>query len=420
MPYYSFSISWSRIFPFGSGQINEAGLRHYDDLIQTCFDYGVEPVVTLYHWDTPLVLQNTYGGWLSPQIVDDYTAYARVLFSRWGNRIKHWFTLNEITVFCGQYYPMPDGYFRSSDIPKIQQQFYCAHHALLAHASAYRLARSMGINGTMTIKNNGGYKIPLTNSSADLEATQRAWDFNENWFAHPIYIDGDYPPALKSYVNSIGLNFTDSQKAMLNGSSDIFAHDAYSAAFYMAPDSGIEACLANSSHPLYPGCFNSTIQYPVTSGSWAIGPAADPSTNAWLYRTADWLPAFLSYIQTTWAKGKPIIISEVGWAEPFAYYRPTLPDQLYDIDRWAYYTGYVEATLIAISEGVNVKGLLAWTLADNFEWKTGFQAKFGLMYVNFSQPELPRYYRASFFGLADLFRTYGARMNEVGLKVVGW
>lgn len=104
---------------------------------------------------------------------------------------------------------------------------------LLAHAKAYHLARSLGINGTISFKTNGGYKIPLTNSSADALAVQRAWDFNEGWFANPTFINGDYPQYLKEYVSGLGLEFTDEEKASINGTADIFAHDAYTSQFYM-------------------------------------------------------------------------------------------------------------------------------------------------------------------------------------------
>lgn len=96
---YSFSISWSRVFPFGNGQVNQLALDHYDDVINTCIEYGVEPSVTLYHWDLPLNLQNLYGGWLGSQVVDDFVAYAKVVFSYYGNKVPRWFTVNEPIVF---------------------------------------------------------------------------------------------------------------------------------------------------------------------------------------------------------------------------------------------------------------------------------------------------------------------------------
>ena len=92
---YSFSISWSRILPFGKGPVNEEGLAHYDDLINTCIEYGLIPMATIYHWDTPLMLQDTYGGWLSENIVNDFVEYSRVVYGRYGDRVKYWFTVNE-------------------------------------------------------------------------------------------------------------------------------------------------------------------------------------------------------------------------------------------------------------------------------------------------------------------------------------
>lgn len=103
VPHYSFSISWSRVLPFGRGPVNELALQHYDDVIDTCLQYGVKPIVTLYHWDLPLFLQNSYGGWLSEEIVGDFVAYAKVVFGRYGNKVSQWYTLNEPIVFCDEY-----------------------------------------------------------------------------------------------------------------------------------------------------------------------------------------------------------------------------------------------------------------------------------------------------------------------------
>jgi beta-glucosidase/6-phospho-beta-glucosidase/beta-galactosidase len=92
---YSFSLSWSRILPFGRGPVNEEAIAHYNDVIDTCIEYNVIPMVTLYHWDTPLWLVDTYGGWLSENIVNDFVEYARIAYGRFGDRVKYWFTVNE-------------------------------------------------------------------------------------------------------------------------------------------------------------------------------------------------------------------------------------------------------------------------------------------------------------------------------------
>jgi beta-glucosidase/6-phospho-beta-glucosidase/beta-galactosidase len=225
----------------------------------------------------------------------------------------------------------------------------------------------MGLNGTISFKNNGGYKIPLTNSSDDALATQRAWDFNEGWFANPIFINGDYPTSLKDYVSTLGLNFTSDQKTLINGTADLFAHDAYTSSFYFAPDVGVAACLADPTNSLYPGCFNSSSTYP---SGWSIGAAADPLAG-WLYSATDWVPVFLRYIQDTWKPTGGIAVSEFGWAEPFEYMKTLKQDILTDPGRTMYYRTYMQAILMAISEGVNVVGCLAWAIADNLEWTDG-------------------------------------------------
>ncbi|KAF2230995.1 glycoside hydrolase family 1 protein [Viridothelium virens] len=410
VPYYSFSISWSRVFPFGRGEVNEQALLHYDDLINTCLEYNVQPIVTLYHWDLPLYLQNLYGGWLDESytdIVNDYVEYARVVFSRYGNKVQHWFTFNEPIVFCGEY-PYPENYFKATSVPVKQQPYVCGHNFLLAHGQAYRLAKSMGINGTVSFKNNGAYRIPLTNSSADALATQRAWDFNEGWFANPVFINGDYPQYLKEYVSDFLPEFTAEQKAMINGSADIFAEDAYTAQFYFAPSNTIEACVANTSDPLYPGCFNTTYTYSDQDGGWNIGPAADPAA-PWLHKTSDWLPAFLHYIQDTWKPREGVAITEFGFGEPFEELKTIRADILSDPIRSSYYHDYLEGVLIALSEGVNVVGTIAWSIFDNLEWAEGYSVKFGMQYVNFTTQE--RFYKASFFEYVNMFKTYQQGSN---------
>jgi len=387
--------------PFGRGPVNEEALAHYEDVIDTCIEYGVEPVVTLYHWDLPLYLQVAYGGWLSEQIVSDFVAYAKVVFSRYGSKVSKWVTVNEPIVFCTEY-PYPVGYFPDTTIPPKQQPYYCGQSVLLAHSQAYRLGKSMGLNGTISFKTNGGYKIPLTNSSDDAVAVQRAWDFNEGWFAEPVFLTGDYPKYLKEYTSTFLRNFTADEMAAINGSCDIFMHDAYTSQFYMAPDSGFDACLANSSGTLFPSCANTTYNYETSSGGWDIGYAADPAS-PWLHKATDWVPSFLHYIQDTW-KPSQIAVSEFGFAEPFEELKQLLGDIRFDLARTTYYHDYMEAILIAMSEGVNVVGTLAWSIYDNLEWAQGYTVKFGMQYVNFTTQE--RYFKSSFFEYVNAFKMY--------------
>lgn len=206
----------------------------------------------------------------------------------------------------------------------------------------------------------------MTDSSDDALATQRAWDFNEGWFANPVYTDGDYPASLKAYVSTLGLEFTQEEKSILKGSADIFAHDAYTSSYYFAPDAGVTGCLADPSNTLYPGCFNSSNIGPT---GWLIGAASD-QYSSWLQVATDWVPAFLHYIQKTWPSGG-IVVSEFGFSEPYEELRTLQADILMDPIRSMYYHNYMQGILIAISEGVDVVGCIAWAIVDNLEWASG-------------------------------------------------
>ncbi|KAK4495953.1 hypothetical protein PRZ48_013221 [Zasmidium cellare] len=402
---YSFSLSWSRILPFGKGPVNQLGIDHYNDVIDTCIEYGVTPMITLYHWDLPLYLQDTYGGWLSSSIVPDFVEYARIAYTAFGDRVSHWFTVNEPIVFCG-FYPLPTQHFPNFTIPNLHQRYWCGHHVLLAHAEAYHLGKQiLGANSTIALKHNGGYKIPLTNSSADAEAVQRAWDFNEGWFSDPVFLTGDYPASLKAFVSGFLPEFTEEQKGMINGTADVYAHDAYTAQFYFAPEGGIEACVGDEENPLYPTCANTSYTYAPTSNSWLIGPAADPGS-PWLHDATTYLPSFLHYLQRTWPSRLGIFITEFGFAEPFESHKTLLQDILYDPVRSAYYRSYMQGVLAAMSEGVRVVGTLGWSFVDNYEWAQGYSVTFGMQYVNFSDPALPRRFKASFFEYVDAFEVY--------------
>jgi beta-glucosidase/6-phospho-beta-glucosidase/beta-galactosidase len=173
----------------------------------------------------------------------------------------------------------------------------------------------MGLSSTISFKTNGGYKVPLTNSSDDTIAVQRAWDFNEGWFVTPVFLTGDYPRYLKEYTSTFLRDFTADEMAAINGSCDIFMHDPYTSQLYMTPDEGSEICLASFSDKLFPSCANTTYIYIASSGGWDVGYAADPGV-LWLHKATGWVPKFLYYIQETW-KPSQTAISEFGFAEPF-------------------------------------------------------------------------------------------------------
>lgn len=189
MDAYRFSISWSRIFPNGTGEPNEEGLSYYNSLIDALLDKGIEPYVTLFHWDLPQALEDRYGGWLNSEIIEDFVQYAFTCFKEFGDRVKHWITFNEPYNFA------IDGYDLGIQAPgrcSILSHVFCregksstepyivAHNILLAHAGAFRAYEQHFKNeqgGLIGIALNSRWYEPFSNADEDTEAAARAMDF---------------------------------------------------------------------------------------------------------------------------------------------------------------------------------------------------------------------------------------------------
>lgn len=188
--YFSPSISWPRIFPFGKGPVNQAGVDHYDDVIRTLVENGITPVITLFHWDTPLALFNEYGAWTSEQIIDDFFNYATFIISRYDQYVPIWYTINEPQYCNWQYSDYPAGQYYpayNNITGGLRARFICGQYTLLAHAKVAKWYHEV-FNGTgrISFKNSGNYFQPNnTNSSLDLASVQRNYDFSIGWFGGP-------------------------------------------------------------------------------------------------------------------------------------------------------------------------------------------------------------------------------------------
>ena len=129
---YRFSIAWTRIYPQGNGKVNEAGLAFYDNVINECLKYGIEPMVTIYHWDMPQALEEAYHGWENPQIIEDFVTYAVTLFERYGDRVKYWITMNEQNIFTSMGWM--EGLHPPGKTDQLKLFYQVNHHANVAHA----------------------------------------------------------------------------------------------------------------------------------------------------------------------------------------------------------------------------------------------------------------------------------------------
>ncbi|KAI4382166.1 hypothetical protein MLD38_008164 [Melastoma candidum] len=210
---YRFSISWSRLIPGGRGPVNPKGLQYYNHLIDELTAKGIQPHVTLHHFDLPQLLEDEYGGWLSRKVVKDFAAFADVCFMMFGDRVKHWTTFNEANIFSMGAYDigmLPPQHcslnliFNCSKGNSSTEPYTATHIMLLAHAEAARLYKAKyqkTQKGQIGINLFGFSFVPFTSSSEDAVATQRANDFYLGWYLSPLTF-GDYPAVMKKNAGS--------------------------------------------------------------------------------------------------------------------------------------------------------------------------------------------------------------------------
>ncbi|KAH8113805.1 glycoside hydrolase family 1 protein [Phellopilus nigrolimitatus] len=423
----SFSISWARIFPFGTkdSPVNQPGLDHYSDrgcylsdlvveilipffvelaVINYSLSLGVEPVVTLFHWDLPLALSAYYGGFTSPDIVDDYVHYAETVFKAYNGSVKMWYTFNEPYVYCEQLAVYPFDLTLAPGVNSSTAPFLCAYYLLKAHAGAVKAFRAMNITGEIAFKNNGYVGKPWrTNTTEDTEAVERNAAFGIGAFSEAVYGSGDWPDIMKETLpESILPRFTEEEQKDLKGSADFFAIDAYSSLWVAAPPNGIASCLANPSDPYFPFCFVQ-VDYD-SSTNWPAGVTGSGEQASWLKATPNNLRHELSAIKKRWPYNK-IYISEFGFAEPEEQSRTNLAWVLDDADRTNYYMTMLGEALLAIHEdGIPLAGTFAWGMIDDLEWQVGQESRFGIQYVNYTTFE--RSYKRSAMALSEFFSSH--------------
>ncbi|CAI0378392.1 unnamed protein product [Linum tenue] len=225
-----------------SGRVNQKGVQHYNDVINEVIAQGLTPFVTLFHFDTPQALEDEYGGFLSNKIANDFRDFADVCFKEYGDRVKHWITLNEPLTYCREGYAsggMAPGRCTTTDEFKCDrgdsatEPYIAGHNQLLAHAAAvalYRQKYQATQKGMITITLNSDWFIPYTSSKQDADAAQRALDFNFGWFMDPI-TTGDYPKSMKDILGKRLPKFTAEESNSLKGSFDYLGLNYYTSRY---------------------------------------------------------------------------------------------------------------------------------------------------------------------------------------------
>ncbi|MBO0958792.1 glycoside hydrolase family 1 protein [Neobacillus sp. MM2021_6] len=370
---YRFSVSWARIFPNGRGEVNEKGVAFYDELIDELRSHQIEPILTLYHWDLPQVLQDEYGGWESRRIIEDFTNYSVECFKRFGDRVKYWVSLNEQNIFTSH------GYVHATHPPGVKDRklFYQVnHHANLANASVIKAFRHYVPNGKIGPSFAYSPAYPASSKPEDILAAENAEELNNHWWMD-IYTWGKYPKAAWNYLVEQGLApaVEEGDYTLLQeGKPDFMGLNYYQTTTFEANplEGGVGAGEMNttgvkgtSKDTGIPGLFKTTANSNLerTNWDWNIDPQG--------------LRIALRRITNRY--DLPILISENGLGE---YDQLEGQDFIHDDYRIAYLRAHVAAIQEAISDGVEMLGYCVWSFTDLLSWLNGFQKRYGFVYVN--------------------------------------
>ncbi|TYJ46567.1 hypothetical protein E1A91_A02G128700v1 [Gossypium mustelinum] len=369
---YRFSISWSRIFPDGVGtKVNEEGIAFYSNLINALIEKGIQPFITLYHWDLPLHLQESIGGWLDKQIVNYFAIYADTCFSHFGDRVQNWITINEPLQTA------VNGYDTGIFAPgrregSSAEPYLAAHHQILAHATAVSIYRSK-------YKDKQGGQIGLvldcewaeanSDKIEDKSAAARRLDFQLGWYLCPLYY-GDYPAVMLERLGDRLPKFSEEEKKLLLNSLDFLGLNHYTSRFITHATSCSEESYFYKAQEM-----ERIVEW---EGGEKIG---EKAASEWLYIVPWGLRKVLNYIARKY-NNPPIYITENGMDDEEDNSLP-LNEILDDKLRVHYFKGYLAAVAQAIKDGADVRGYFAWSLLDNFEWAQGYTKRFGLVYVDY-------------------------------------
>ncbi|MCG5216174.1 GH1 family beta-glucosidase [Streptosporangium sp. KLBMP 9127] len=369
---YRFSVAWPRIQADGSGPINDLGLAFYDRLVDELLESDITPYATLYHWDLPQALEDL-GGWTARDTAYRFADYAQAVHARLGDRVRSWTTLNEpwVAAFLG--------YGNGVHAPGRKDPaaaLHAAHHLLLGHGLSTQALRSAGAEEIMLVINSSPVLTPAQvhapaapANEADAAAVERIHALLTRQFLDPA-LRGEYPPAvLETLERHGGLgHIRDGDLEIINQPIELVGLNYYN-------PSVVEARLGEPADAAWPGSEDirfSPADAPTTAMGWPI------------------VPTGLSRLLLRLSHDYP----EVGLfvTENGAAFDDVVTDgKVHDTNRVSYLEGHLRAVHAAIEAGADVRGYLAWSLLDNFEWAEGYSRRFGLVYVDYeNQARIPK------------------------------
>ncbi|KAF1959598.1 glycoside hydrolase [Byssothecium circinans] len=388
---YSFSISWSRVVPFAvpGTPVNQEAIDHYNDLIDTILEYGMTPMVTLHHFDTPLYFQRSnITSWQSydhPEFVQSFVNYAKIVLGHFSDRVPYWVTFNEPTL----------------DAPNVKN-WASSHNVVMAHSQVvhwYRdVIKGTGKWGLKVAFDAGGFALPLDpNNPEDVAAAERSLDFNVNYISNPLVLGIQPPETVLSTLGNRAPIFTDEELVLAKGTVDFYAFDLYRVSYTTYVEDGLDSCVQNRSHPRYPWCVNSI----KNRDGWQVG----VQSASIAYMMYQHLRTVLKYFSSRYPTELGILIAEFGFP-PFGGIEMTVDNARTDLAQSTWYLSNLGEILKAINlDGVKMHGAIGWSWVDNWEWGQ-YHDKFGVQ--GFNSTTLERYYKRTIFDVVDFIRGHSA------------
>lgn len=370
---YRFSIAWTRVYPEGSGEVNQAGLDFYRRLVSGLRERGIEPVATLYHWDLPQALQDD-GGWPNRATIDAFTEYAGTVASALGDHVGTWITHNEpwVAAFLGHL----EGVF-APGLRDWGLALRAAHHILVSHGQATEVIRSETDRAQVGIALDCRPSVPADDES--VTANQHFDGFRNRWFFDPVFGLG-YPADMLDLYERSGRLGTGLGSFVADGDLEIIATpiDVLGINYYTT----IRVEQGSEERDVPEGAVGPNPPPGFTEMGWRIDPAG--------------LYGFLKRVDVEYGP-KSIIISENGASFSDG---PDSDGQIEDRRRIAYLRDHIREVLRARDGGIPVDGYYVWSFLDNLEWTQGFDQRFGLVWVDpVTTDRIPK---SSFYWYQDL------------------
>lgn len=376
---HRFSVAWARVVPDGSGALNPKGLDHYERMVDGLLERGIAPMATLYHWDLPLALQEK-GGWANRDTAQYFADYAAHVNRRIGDRVAYWNTVNE--PWCAAFVGHRDG-LHAPGIRDEQTALKAVHHQLLAHARASARLRADGTNGKIGLALNLVSEIPASDRSEDIAAARRQDGIENRIFLDPLF-KGSYPEDMLDFWKPV-TDFGFVQPGDLEAIHRPL--DFLGVNFYER-----HVTRADPADPARKALFD----YP-GSRRTAMNVGFNP----------EGLLDVLTRVKRDYAD-LPTFVTETG-AALFDYIDPT--GRVRDRERIDFWDSHISAVREAIARGVDMRGFIAWSFLDAFEWQVGYSRRYGMVFVDYgTQRRIVK----------DSGRWYGEVIAANGASVSAW